>query len=148
MINVIEKSLSNPYQAGGAGPPGTTSGSTGGNPSQPPPSPTIQNLLDSSSKPPNKTNFVREKVGLNPLSRVGTMAPPAAPPPSSVSSVPTSSPSVSGASGSSTSAAGAPGSDCETLDLSMPRRRESAATPPSHFSQVRDPTLLHRRSPF
>ena len=147
MINVIEKSLSNPFQAvaGNAGPPGTTAS---GHPSQPPPSPTIQNLLDSSSKPPNKTNFVREKVGLNPLSRVGTMAPPAAPPPSSVSSVPTSSPSVSGASGSSTSAAGAPGSDCETLDLSMPRRRESAATPPSHFSQVRDPTLLHRRSPF
>ena len=151
MINVIEKSLSNPYQAGGAGPPGTTSGSTGGNPSQPPPSPTIQNLLDSSSKPPNKTNFVREKVGLNPLSRVGTMAPPAAPPPSAPSSgPPTSTPSSGPSGGSSASAvggaSGGTGNDCETLDLSMPRRRESAATPPSHFAQVRDP-LLHRRSP-
>merc|ERR1719418_457731 len=77
------------------------------------------------------------------------MAPPAAPPPSSVASVPTSSPSVSGAGGSSSSGAAAPEGGLDlTLDLSMPRRRESAATPPSHFAQVRDPTLLHRRSPF
>ena len=149
MINVIEKSLSNPYQAAGSAPPGAANAS--GHPSQPPPSPTIQNLLDSSSKiPTQKPNFVKERVGLNPLSRVGTMAPPAAPPPSSVASVPTSSPSVSGAGGSSSAGApGAPEGGLDlTLDLSMPRRRESAATPPSHFAQVRDPSILHRRSPF
>lgn len=135
MINVIEKTLSTPYQAHQVQvgiPPTTTHGAGPGHPSQqPPPSPTIQNLLDSSSKPPNKTNFVKERVGLNPLTRVGTMAPPAAPPPAAVTapSVPPSSQQ----------------SDCETLDLSMPRRRESAnATPPSY--QQRDP-ILHRRSP-
>ena len=91
MINVIEKSLSNPNQAGGsqvaqpgAGAAGGVGPVGGGHPShsstQPPPSPTIQNLLDGSSKPGNKmTNYVREGVGLNP--RVGTMAPPRAPPP-------------------------------------------------------------------
>ena len=92
MINVIEKSLSNPNQAGGAqvGQPGGPGvGPTGGHPShsstQPPPSPTIQNLLDGSSKPGIKmTNYVREGVGLNPRSMVGTMAPPRAPPPQQV----------------------------------------------------------------
>ena len=124
MINVIEKSLSNP---GGQGPPGTAGPPTGHGPTQPPPSPTIQNLLDGSSKPPSKTNYVRERVGLNPLPRSGTMGPPTGPPPQAGPPAPP-----------------ANSNDCETLDLSMPRRRESAATPPSF--QSRDP-ILHRRSP-
>lgn len=126
MINVIDKALSTPFQA-------QVQAASGGNPgaaghaSQPPPSPTIQNLLDSSSKPPNKTNYVRDKMGLNP--RVGSMAPPAAPPPSSSSA--------------------SQQNDCETLDLSMPRRRESANTPPTNYSQqqARGDPMLHRRSP-
>lgn len=129
MINVIDKALSTPYQAqvqaaGGGGNPAA------GHASQPPPSPTIQNLLDSSSKPPNKTNYVRDKMGLNP--RVGSMAPPAAPPPSNAAS-----------------SAASQQNDCETLDLSMPRRRESANTPPTNYSQqqARGDPMLHRRSP-
>ena len=129
MINVIEKSLSHP--TGQAGVPNQA-------PNQPPPSPTIQNLLDGSTKkPPTQPNYVRDRIGLNPLPRSGTMAPPAAPgPPAQV--VPAQAP---------------PSNDCGdgTLDLSMPRRRESAATPPSFAAAQaaqggRDP-ILHRRSP-
>ena len=35
--------------------------------------------------------------------------------------------------------------DCETLDLSMPRRRESAATPPTFQRDM--PLPSHRKSP-
>ena len=128
MINVIEKSLSHP-----------TGQAPNQAPNQPPPSPTIQNLLDGSTKkPPTQPNYVRDRIGLNPLPRSGTMAPPAAPgPPAQVQAQAPPSSSQS---------------DDGTLDLSMPtRRRESAATPPSFAAAQaaqsgRDP-ILHRRSP-
>ena len=146
MINVIEKSLSHSHPIQNAQ---VQSGVTGHS-NQPPPSPTIQNLLDGSSKPPNKTNFVRERIGLNP--RVGSMAPPAAPPPQQQQQPPQQqqqqpqqqqqqqqSPQTQATSSQQQQQS----NECETLDLSMPRRRESAATPPAF---QRDP-LPHRKSP-
>ena len=124
MINVIEKSLSHPTGQGGQ--PGAPNQAPT---QQPPPSPTIANLLDGSRKPKMPENYVRDRVGLNPLpTRSGTMAPPAAPGPPAPAQAP-------------------PAADDGTLDLSMPtRRRESAATPPSFAQNPRDP-ILHRRSP-
>merc|ERR1719412_2060955 len=83
MINVIEKSLC-PTKGNGQG-GGSTPGNGGGqgpslsaphlsNPSEgqglaqvPPPSPTIHNLLANSGPPPHKTNYIRDRIGLNPL---------------------------------------------------------------------------------
>ena len=137
MINVIEKSLQGPGQPNPQAPPGIPHIP----PNQPPPSPTIQTILDNSSKPTNKPNYVRDRIGLNPRTvggaPPGAMAPPAVPPPSQQQQQAAAQAAAAAAAASQSS------NDCETLDLSMPRRRESAATPPS-FS--RDP-LPHRKSP-
>ena len=138
MINVIEKSLSNPNQTAQVQP-----GAIAAHPShstQPPPSPTIQNLLDGSSKPGNKmTNYVREGIGLNP--RVGTMAPPRAPPPPQQQQPQQQQQQQQP---QQQQQGQQQANDCETLDLSMPRRRESAATPPTF---QRDQLPSHRKSP-
>lgn len=120
MINVIERSLSTG--------PGTSASA-----SAPPPSPTIHNLLENSRGIPIKNpNYVRERINLTPTQQqqqppkvdpMRPMAPPAAVPRPPQQQV----------------------NDCETLDLSMPRRRD--VTPPPAVSIVSTPQYREPSAP-
>ena len=159
--DVIEKTLAERPMSGN-GPTVSTAGggqvSSSRNGSPPnAPNPTIQNLLENSVQPPHK-NYVRDKVGLNPNQALAR-------PPSHVMAAVISAASAGAqqqqrqamappaSRAYPTQPAAASSNDCETLDLSMPRRRDASPPPPppqSHASsapqQYREPGHRHPRS--
>ncbi|XP_040579178.1 uncharacterized protein Smr isoform X2 [Lepeophtheirus salmonis] len=129
MSNVIERQLSNNQQQHHH-----SNSSIGGSIANP----TIHTILENSGPAPHKTNYIRDRIGLNPLQKSSTltgnsMAPPPPPP-----QLPTMNSN----------------NDCETLDLSMPRRREPSpinnnggpTTSSSSSLQYREPVVIHRSS--
>lgn len=138
MINVIERSLSNPL--GSSGP------NTGANPSTTAnlprtmaqgSDPTIHNILEHAGPNPTKVQFQgRMHAGPGPpssLLKPGSMAPPSVVRPSS---------------GHHNPGQPAPSSnECESLDLSMPRRRDPTPPPAQNLAQpshhYREPQLSH-----
>ncbi|XP_059091907.1 nuclear receptor corepressor 2-like isoform X2 [Tigriopus californicus] len=145
MINVIERSLSNPQSSGPhVGSVPTTNANLPRTMAQGS-DPTIHNILEHAGPNPTKVPFPgRMQTGPGPppsLLKPGSMAPPSVvrPPPSVVRGPPGHQ-NTSAQPSQSTN-------ECETLDLSMPRRRDPTPPPaqnlvqPSHH--YREPQLSH-----